>query len=150
MIEIKRQGVPFLLGLGIGILVLLAILFLFGVEAFSGSKKWGKGDKPDVTQEKYPTLHLDDKDWVKVDLGSAQNFIKEKGIMVVTFIDEKGGFYIADRNGEKIRGWCRREGTQIPDGDCQKLKAERITNFNSLTTFTTEASPGCLSVEAKG
>jgi hypothetical protein len=141
MMEMKGRGVPFLFGLVIGILAFLIFLLLFGVESISSSKN---EDNREVVDNENQTLY---QGWKSVDLKSAQKFIIDKGVKVVTFIDEKGGFYVANIDGIEIKGWCHREGTQVPDKDeCQDLKAEKITNFNELITFTTEASPGCLNM----
>ena len=142
MSEKKKNLAPFVIGLVVGILVFFLFLVLFG------DKLNLQPDGRDSAQvEPSPTLHLDDWDGVKLE--SAADFIQEKQIETIAFIDHRGGFYIADRTGAKLTGWCKQNGTSIPE-PCSTMHAERITDFNQLTVFITEASPGCPFISAGG
>jgi hypothetical protein len=133
--EGKKPSTPFWLGLGIGLAIFGLFYLFFG---FAGQDKLRPA--PDGKQPADPALHLDD--WDGVNLDSAAEFIKKRGIDVIAFIDAKGGFYVAGRDGGKLEGWCKNDGTAIT-GNCTKLHAERISHLNQFTVFVTEASPGC-------
>ena len=133
--EGKKLSTPFWLGLAIGLALFGLFYLFFGIAGHDNPRSL-----PDDQQPPDAALHLED--WDRVDLGSAAAFIKERGIDVIAFIDAKGGFYVAGQDGAKLKGWCKREGTAIPD-QCAKVHAEKVSHLNQFTVFVTEASPGC-------
>ena len=136
MFEKKRDMGIFLAGLVLGLLIL--ILFYFIALKQSDADNNDPGSGRGYTSE-YDDVHI--ADWDGVDIKSAQPFIKEKSIQVIAFVDENGGFYIANRNGEKIEGWCKRDGTKIGE-KCSDLLAHKFLYANQLTFIITEGSPG--------
>jgi hypothetical protein len=131
----KKNVIPFMIGLLVGLLIIgLAFLYLdkMGASKLTTSQK----------TTKYAPLKLGWGDSVgKLNLDSIKPFIAAENIKIITFIDENGGFLVANTLGEEISGWCRMEGTNVGDA-CSKIKdGSRLVHFNEMTTFMTQASP---------
>lgn len=134
MITKKRDVTIFFAGLFIGLLILALLMFVINWNSF-GKKEVATGDKD---SSEYADVHL--LDWEGVDIESAKPFIADKMIQVIAFVDEKGGFYIANKEGKKIEDWCQRDGTKI-GGKCSNLTAKTFLYANQLTFFITTGSP---------
>ena len=136
--------------LGIGGLALFVCLSLFSVDAFSGSKEKDRYHDRGKLPE-HPELHFK---WKHVNLKSANDFIRNNDIRAVVLVDKNGGFYIADKNGDEFDGWEKRNGTSLR-GKSSVLTGHAkgtvsITDWNQLTVFVVEASPGCIPISAGG
>ena len=136
--------------MGIGGLALFVCISLFSVDAFSGSKDKDRHHDKDKLPE-HPELHFK---WKHVNLESAKDFIVNNDIRAVVFVDKNGGFYIADKNGQEFYGWKKRDGTSISGHSSLLTKNAKgkvsITDWNQLTVFVVEASPGCIPISAGG
>lgn len=135
MAEKKRDIVTFFAGLLIGLLILVIYFFI--------SSLWNAADSEGTDSDRgggteYADIHL--SDWEKVDVKSALPFIKEKKIQIIAFVDEKGGFFFADKAGNRIEGWCLRDGTKIGKA-CSNLHAREFLYANHLTFIITKGSP---------
>ncbi len=137
-------------------LVLVTTCNVFGKEPSRLTMKDQKRTKDNYTsglnigwQTKYKRLNFK----------SIAKFLKEENIQMVSFIDDKGTMYIADRNGKEIgfeqkdgrpiSKWCTLAGTQIEDG-CLNLKTHTITNINNMTTIVGHGSPYQIIIQVDG
>lgn len=131
----KKNVIPFLVGLLVGLLIIGLFFLTSDKMDASRSTSIEKIDEYDPVRTGWS------KDFGTLNLDPIKPFLISENIKIVTFINENGGFLVANVRGEEISGWHQMDGTKVEGAFSEIKDGSKLVNFNQMTIFATQASP---------